>query len=186
VSHQPSSDLRFRAIFDAHHDAVHRYMLRRLEVDDANEATADVFLVLWRRLDMAPAGEAALPWLYAVAGNVVRNRRRSNRRRFRLVARLGSLRQPMPAEPEPLVIRHHEAVEVHQALQRLRPEDQELLRLKAWEGLTNRQIGEVLGVSDRAVEGRYARVLDRLSREIPAVSPQPDPSPRSVAEGGER
>jgi len=186
VSHQPSSDLKFRQIFDEHHDAIHRYTLRRLDVEDANEATAEVFLVLWRRLDKAPNAEPALPWLYTVARNVVRNRHRGNRRRFRLVARLGSVREQTPAEPEALVIRHHQELEVHRALRRLRPNDRELLRLKAWEGLTNRQIGEILGVSDRAVEGRYSRALERLAKAIPQASTQPKPSPRCAAEGGER
>jgi RNA polymerase sigma-70 factor (ECF subfamily) len=183
---QPSSDLRFREIFDAHHDAIHRYTLRRLGVDDANEATAEVFLIMWRRLDKMPPGDAALLWLYGAAANVVRNHNRGNRRRLRLAAKLGSLGEPAPPEPEPLVIRHHQQVEVHEALQRLRSEDRELLRLKTWEGLTNRQVGTILGVSDRAVEGRYARALKRLARELPVTSQQTRPSPRSVMRGGER
>ena len=37
VSQSPSSHANFRRMFDEHHDAVHKYCLRRLNVEDANE-----------------------------------------------------------------------------------------------------------------------------------------------------
>ena len=185
MAQSPSSHVTFRKVFDEHHDPVHMYCLRRLNVEDANEATAEVFLVAWRRVDRIPSGPEALPWLYGVARNVVRNQRRSQHRRARLVARLGSIREAPHEEPEPQVVRHHQEVEVHEALSRLRPQDQELLRLKAWDGLSNDQIGDLLGISHRAVEGRYARALNKMSKYLPTER-QAEPSPRLAQEGGEQ
>ncbi len=101
----PSSDADFRRIFDDCHEAVHTYCLRRLAIEDANEATAEVFLVVWRRLDQVPPGDEVLTWLYGVAHNVVRNYQRGARRYLRVVARVGSMRAPVPEEPAPEVIR---------------------------------------------------------------------------------
>ena len=187
VQRSPSSDADFRSIFDDCHQAVHTYCLRRLAIEDANDATAEVFLVLWRRLDRVPPGSETLSWLYGVARNVVRNYARGARRRLRLAAKVGSLRGPVPEEPEPKVIKRFEEAEVLQALRRLRPQDQELLRLKAWEKLSTRAIGEVLGVSDRAVEGRLARALNRLANALPSpsVARVRQRSPRVVPEGGQ-
>lgn len=185
MAQSPSSHAVFRKVFDENHDAVHMYCLRRLNVDDANEATADVFLVAWRKVDQVPSGSEALPWLYGVARNVVRNQHRSHNRGARLVARLGSVRAAPPEQPEPQVIRHQEEAEVHLALSQLRAQDQELLRLKAWEGLSNDQIGKLLGMSHRAVEGRYARALNKLSKSL-STERQVGNSPRLAQEGGEQ
>lgn len=181
----PSSDADFRRIFDDCHEAVHTYCLRRLAIEDANEATAEVFLVVWRRLDQVPPGDEVLLWLYGVARNVVRNYQRGARRYLRLVARVGSVRAPVPEEPAPQVIRSLEQAEVRRALGRLSLQDQELLLLKAWEKLSNKEIGEFLGVSHRAVEGRFARALNRLAKVLPSASTEHHRSPRPVSKGGE-
>ena len=42
MAQSPSSHAAFRKVFDDNHDAVHMFCLRRLNIEDANEATADV------------------------------------------------------------------------------------------------------------------------------------------------
>lgn len=181
MAQAPSSDATFRRVFDAHFEAIHRYCLRRLDTDDANDATAEVFMVAWRRIADLPSGEESLPWLYGVARNVVSNQRRSSRRKVRLVSRLGSIAEPPVDPPDLQVVQHSEVVEMHEALQKLRPKDQELVRLKAWEELSNQQIGQILGISDRAVEGRYARALRKLGKSLTTGS---NLASRLVEEGG--
>ena len=61
---------------------------RRIGADEAEDVLAETFLVAWRRRDDVP--DDALPWLYAVAGNVLRNRTRAQRRRAALSARLAT------------------------------------------------------------------------------------------------
>ena len=41
-----------------------------------------------------------------------------------------------------------------------------LLGLKVWEGLSNKAIGTILGISHRAVEGRYSRALKKLTKQL--------------------
>ena len=162
----PSTNTRFQVLFDLHHKRVHAYCLRRLSVEDANEAASEVFVVAWRRESEVPAGDEALLWLYAVARNVVRNRLRSTQRQLRLKARSDSV-AGVPADgPEAAMIRTEEHEEVLSAMRSLKPADRELLGLKVWEGLSNEAIGTILGVSHRAVEGRYARALRKLSRVL--------------------
>ena len=38
--------------------------------------------------------------------------------------------------------------------------------MKIWEGLSDAQVGEVLGISGRAAEGRYARAMKKLARQL--------------------
>jgi RNA polymerase sigma-70 factor, ECF subfamily len=61
-----SHEERFRAAYGRHAGAVWRYLARRLGDDDlAEDLTAEVFLVAWRRRGDAPTD--SLPWLYGVA-----------------------------------------------------------------------------------------------------------------------
>ena len=182
-----SSDAQFRVVYDSHVAAIRRYCQRRLPRPDVDDATAEVFLVAWRRVDRMPGGDEALLWLYGVARNVVRNQQRSARRMLRLRSRL-QLASPGGEDTAVQVIRRFEDQEVLDALAKLRPSDQELLRLAAWEGLKPAAIGQVLGIHPHAASMRLGRARNRLARLLDLENQQPASAaiPRPVSEGGER
>ncbi len=175
----PSTDETFSSLFAAHHQELHAYCLRRLPVDDANDAAAEIFLTAWRRLKEIPSGDEARLWLYGVARNVVRNWTRSGRRRLRLVAKVGSLAPPRPEAPDIRVIRSEEHQEVIDAIANLRDSDQEVVRLKIWEGLSNAEVGVILDITDRAVEARYTRSIKKLHKLLAAPTATTTSSPFS-------
>lgn len=128
---------------------------------------ADTLLVLWRRLDDVPP-DAALAWSYRVAGNCLANARRADRRQLRLLTRLTTvtaIEPPGPDLPDP---------RLHGALRSLRPADQELLRLWAWDRLGPRDIAIVMDISPNAVAIRLHRAKERLSV---AMRARKDPGP---------
>lgn len=154
---------RARVLFERHQPDVLAFFLRRLDREDAVEATADVFLTMWRRLDDVPNGAEARLWLFGVAHNVLFNRNRSSRRRRRLVGHYGSAAAPdPPAEPEVVVVRRFEDDAVVAALTNLRPMDREVLTLRLWEEASFDDIARVVGCSRHAAEQRYARALRRF------------------------
>jgi RNA polymerase sigma-70 factor (ECF subfamily) len=56
---EPDREARFRALYaDAYADVL-RFAERRVDASHAEDATADAFLVAWRRLDDAPNKPAA-------------------------------------------------------------------------------------------------------------------------------
>lgn len=162
----PSSHARFRALFDQYHDEMSRYCHRRLGPVDANDATADVFVIAWRRLDDVPPGNDARLWLYGVARNVVSGHRRTIARRVRLAGRLEREGTEEPAGPETVVVRNALSEAVLEALDRLEPADRAVLTLKTWEELSHAEIGQVLGVSQHAVDMRINRALGRLRKAM--------------------
>ena len=188
MARSPRTDAKFRRIYDGHFVAIRSYCLRRLPASDVNDAVAEVFLVVWRRIDDVPDGDEAPLWLYGIARNVVRNADRSARRRDRLSGRLRPFRSPSAPDPETLVIRRSEDDEVLAALAELRPADQEILRLSIWEELSNKEIAEVLDIDAHAVTMRLTRARNRLAgrlgmdkkRQVMWADPQP------VGEGGEQ
>jgi len=175
----------FDRIFALHQEPIRHFCLRRLPVDDVNDAVSEVFVVAWRRIDRSPDPEFALPWLYGIARNVVANSARSRRRRGRLRTKISGLRHEEPVSPERLVVRREEDQGVLDALERLRPADRDILRFKVWEELTNAEIGAILGVTPNAVAVRLNRARNRLAAELGMDTNKPTTWTTPVLNGGE-
>lgn len=161
-----TAERRFREVFDAYHLHVYSYCRRRADAGMARDAASETFLTAWRRINDVPQGEHALRWLYGVARKVLANQYRSRKRYQRLVVKVGSLGNTPSQNLETQVVRRAEDQEVLDALGRLRPEDQELLRLAVWEEMPHGDIGELLGCSAHAADQRIRRAGDRLASEV--------------------
>jgi RNA polymerase sigma-70 factor, ECF subfamily len=151
---------RFDALFAAYGSDVVAYCgWRAASASDAQDATAEVFLTAWRRLDDVPEGDAARVWLYAAARRVLANQRRSSRRRVALSERLALEADSAPQESP--VLGDEEAL-VHEALGRLGSRDREVLLLAEWEGLSPAQIAGVLGCLTVTARGKLHRARRRF------------------------
>jgi RNA polymerase sigma-70 factor (ECF subfamily) len=100
-----------------------------------------------------------------VARNCLANAERSGRRQQRLAARISVVDPPAQTVPGPG--ERDDALD--EALEALRPEDAELLRLWAWEQLAPGEIATVLGISDNAASIRLHRARERLREELRKV-----------------
>lgn len=154
----------FASLYRQHYQAIVGYVLRRTDdPSDAADVVAETFLVAWRRIDVVPEGENQRPWLYGVARRVLANHRRSTRRRRRLHERLMYLPLVHPTDgqvADPPVLGMSE---IHQALDKLRPRDREILLLTSWEGLSAPQLATALGCSPGAAAVRLHRARRRLA-----------------------
>jgi RNA polymerase sigma-70 factor (ECF subfamily) len=169
------AEARFRELFDATYPTVARYARHRgLVGQDAEDLVAATYEVAWRRLDAVPAGDAALPWLLAVALNHLRNHRRKLVRERALVERLPPPDEVAPPN-EPAVIGWRE---IRRALDALADSDRELVLLVAWDGLSPAQAASVLGLTSTAARTRLHRARARLAgllgveRSSPAKPPE--------------
>lgn len=155
---------RFRSLYQAEAVAILGYAARRVgRPEDAADVVADVFTVAWRRIDDVPAGEAARPWLYGVARNVLSNHRRGAWRQDRLTDRLRGELRVMATAVQPA---SEDADIVRDALGRLSADDRELLQLTAWEGLSPNEIALAMDVPAGTVRSRLHRARHQLRREL--------------------
>jgi RNA polymerase sigma-70 factor (ECF subfamily) len=169
-------EAEFRRLFSDHHRRVLAYALRRCEQRaDAEDVVAGTFTVAWRRFADAPEEELRLAWLYAIAARVLANQRRSLRR-------LSALRSRLRAEPLSRPPERVDLEEVLAALRELRPEEQEVLRLAAWEGLTNAELAVALGCTENAAAIRLHRARKRLAGQLEKGT---EPAGHSVVGGTE-
>ena len=167
-----SPDQRFRRLYGAHHLEIHAYLRRRADTETALDALAETYLVVWRRIDAVPSGDDARPWIYGVARKTLANQRRSQHRSQALHDKLADQGSHPTADPATVVVRNAEAWDVLDAMDRLRDNDREVLRLAAWEDLPHDEIAEILGCSTHAVDQRLVRAKKRLERELQRTRPK--------------
>ena len=156
------SDDSFGEAFDRHAPAILRYAQRRLDSQEAaQDVVSDTFTAAWRHWDRRPAPAVLLPWLYAIAGNAVRDQWRSAQRQRRLTRRLSALRTAgHSGDPGEGVVLGHS---ISQAFAALPEADREVLRLVAWEGQTDaRMLGLALGLRPASARSRVLRARRRL------------------------
>lgn len=157
-------DAWYTAVVQEHLDALYRYFVRRAPRQDADDLTAEVFAIAWRRRDDVPQA-AVLPWLYRTAGFVLANHRR----------RAAGL--PMQLLEEPAYDDHAARVadrdELSRALARLSDRDRDVLLLHAWEGLDGAQLADALGISRSGAQAALSRARARL-REVWRTTVQED------------
>jgi RNA polymerase sigma factor (sigma-70 family) len=156
----------FRRLFDSAYRPLLAYALRRTQrLEDAEEVVAETLLVAWRRRAEMPDGAETIPWMYGVARRLIANQRRGQDRRRRLERVLEPF-TPETLDPGELAETADTTRAVIAASRRLREDDQEILRLAAWEGLSRAQIAVSLGCSENAAALRLRRARQRLRKEL--------------------
>lgn len=163
MSEAESARQRLTRLWVEHADAVRRFARRRLPEAEVEDVVSETFSVVWRRIEDVPAD--ALPWIYAVARNVVGTRLRSLDRRTALLDKVaGEPSGEVPAAEVEAVERLHLA----QAWSQLTEAEREVIALVAWEGLSSTEAATVMqclpstfAVRLLRARRRFARLLER-------------------------
>ena len=183
----PAAKSRFDSLYRSHAHAIHLYCLRRLGPNEATDAAADVFVVVWRRLDACPEGDEARLWIYGIARNVVANRRRAAARSTALVNRAAAVAPSDDPGPETVVLRRSEYRELDAALEKLPSRYREVLVLAVWDDLDRESIARLEGVSRAAIDKRISRAYTKLARLMNRHTPRDQVFvvPQTTEEGGD-
>lgn len=173
------SEWAFSEIVERHGKWIYGICRRALHDRElAEDATQAVFLTLSRKAAGMPDQTRLSGWLYRATCFAVadaRKRERRYRRREEVARRLAAERlepsaMPQAAEPE---------VPLDQALAALNERDRNVILMHFYEGLTVRQMGEVLSLSREGAKKRVSRALARLRAKMGAKAP----AAASVASG---
>ncbi|GAA0475327.1 hypothetical protein Ade02nite_41410 [Paractinoplanes deccanensis] len=187
----PDPSRRFTAAYHAHHARVYAYAVSRAGRTLADDIVGDTFLRAWRKWDAVPADP--LPWLLAVARNVIRERYRDEERQASLATELRTWTTEAATDVADDVAERWATLA---ALTALPEDDRELLTLIAWHGLTPRQAAQVIGCSTPTFFVRLHRARKRLQQALtsPPANPlrtpaaplalEPAPAIRFVADNG--
>lgn len=180
LAHSLSEPKTFEVLFDRHFGAVHRYLHRRAGRDIADELTAETFALAFERRATCRASDSVLPWLYGIATNLLRRRRRVERRQLDAYARSGV---------NDWVAYDHEAARVEdssrsaqlaRALAAMKPRERDALLLYAVADLSYEEIASALEVPVGTVATWLHRAREAARRELATA----DPSAPSLATTG--
>jgi RNA polymerase sigma-70 factor, ECF subfamily len=153
-------------LFHQYHDALVRYLTRRLgDRDWAEEVAQETFLRAMRQDSI----QSERSWLFAVATNLVRDeaRKDSRRRRHLELLREESRDDVMAPEPSSLE-RAQEAAIARRAVDALAERDRLALLMRE-EGLNYDEIAEALGMSVGSIGTTLSRARRRLAEAYEAI-----------------
>lgn len=158
----------YGTLFERHAKAIYNYCFRRIgDWSAAEDLVSIVFLEAWRRRDKELPADKVLPWLYGIATNVVRNRRRHERRHAIALSRM-----PPPRPESDFADDTEQRVDDERQMQRalaflglLPRRERDVLVLCGWLEVTYEDAAFALGIPVGTVRSRLSRARRRL-REL--------------------
>lgn len=184
----------FASIVESHQERLLHLCERLLgDAEEARDAAQEVFLRAFRKAaELKPQGQV-YTWLYRVAINHCFNKLRRRRLVRFLRFETGPEEDAPPFDPPAEGADPAASLEARQRWQATRraiaklPDNQKaVLILARFEGLSYRQIAEVLGITEGAVESRLVRAMRRIEAVQPREGAQEKGGPRVPRREGKR
>jgi RNA polymerase sigma-70 factor (ECF subfamily) len=151
----------FAALVLEHSNLVYRVALRMLGAGDAQDACQDVWVKVWQSINGFRGDSAFSTWLYRITINTCLNARERALRRETLELREELPYLPAPSggehDPEATTLSRERKDELVAALQRIRAEHRAALVLRHLEGLSYREISDILEVPEGTAKGWVSR-----------------------------
>jgi RNA polymerase sigma-70 factor (ECF subfamily) len=151
------------SVYDAHFEQLYRYAYARLGVQaEAEDIASQTFLEALRGIDsFEDRGRPVLAWLYRIARNLVVERLRREDTARRLAPVLCPVERNVPG-PEGCV----DSLDLLQALARLTPDQREVIILRFFLQLSNREVAAAVEKTSEAVASLQVRGLAALRRAL--------------------
>jgi RNA polymerase sigma factor (sigma-70 family) len=160
---QSESEEAFASIVERYIHLVHSVALRHTaNPHHAEEITQAVFIILARRADSLGRKTVLSGWLYNAARLTAANFLRSEIRRARREQE--AFMQSTLEETQQEAHWHELSPLLDSAMARLKPSDRDALVLRYFENKSLPEVGNVLGVGERAAQKRVGRALEKLRR----------------------
>jgi RNA polymerase sigma-70 factor (ECF subfamily) len=157
-------------LYDRHFDGIYRYLYTRVRHQaDAEDLTEQVFLKMVDSIQgYRPRGVAFSSWLYRIAHNLLVDRyRRAGREAMELSDELRDNRPQ--SDPAAMAQNSEDRRRLQQAIQRLTPEQQQLITMRFIDNLeveeiarlTHRRAGAIHSMQHRALASLYRFLLEQ-------------------------
>ena len=161
----PTFEAELGSLYRSHASRILGYCLRRLRSrEEAEDAVQQTFLNAYRGLRRGTIPRSETAWLFKIAENVCRERRRAAWRRGRVETVEGPEGiETLAAAPDPEYV---ELDGLADALAALPPNQQRAILLREWQGLSYREIAAELDLTQSAVETLLFRARRSLAQKL--------------------
>jgi RNA polymerase sigma-70 factor (ECF subfamily) len=155
---------QFEALYRRTFPRVYAYVASMLrDRSAAEEVTAQAFERAYRkRSSYRPGRGSQEAWLFGIARNAALDELRRLKRRATLEGEPEDVHATAPEDHADAVVRR---ATVRAALAGLDPRDRDLVALKYHAGLSNAEIGRVLGLTESNVGTKLHRTMEKLRRD---------------------
>lgn len=147
----------FRLLVQEHSGLVYRVALRILGAQDAQDASQEVWIRVWRNIKKFRGESAFSTWLYKITVNTCLSayRREQSRQAREIGDDLSYLPVPpsIEDEPETAALAGERREQLLRALGRVRAEHRAALVLRHMEGLSYAEVAQILEVPDGTAKG---------------------------------
>src|SRR5215211_8051875 len=152
----------FRMLLQEHSGLVYRVALRILGAEDAQDASQEVWIRVWRNIKNFRGDSAFSTWLYRITVNTCLSvHRKESRRGEREYSGEEMPFLPEPpggdADPEAAALGAEQREEIQAALGHVRAEHRAALVLRHMEGLSYSEIAQILDVPEGTAKGWVSR-----------------------------
>ncbi|MDI7275601.1 MAG: sigma-70 family RNA polymerase sigma factor [Anaerolineae bacterium] len=158
----------FGKLYDRYVNRIYSYIYHRVgNHHDAEDLTARTFYRALSHIERyVDRGAPFSAWLYRIAHNLVANWHRDRSRRHTIALDDALLVAGSLASPHERAEARERSESLRQAIRRLGPDRQQLLILKFTDGLSNAEIGQIMGRSEGAIKSLYHRTLLALQEML--------------------
>jgi RNA polymerase sigma-70 factor, ECF subfamily len=158
----------FGELYERYVDRIYNYIYYRVgNVHDAEDITSRTFFRAMSHLqDYQNKGVPFSAWLYRIAHNLVANWHRDRGRRPVVALDELVIKSLAHEHPEVVAESQDDARLLASTIRTLDPTRQELLVLKFSEGLSNVEIGAIMGRSEGAIKSLYHRTLLEMRKDL--------------------
>lgn len=149
----------FKMFFNEHFNPLCNYLhLYIKDRETCKEIAQDTFVKIWESREQIKINTSLKSYLYQAGRNKAIDYIRRSKKEQEIKDELGAVPQfVQPPELESNTVRIRELI--LEAMESLKPKCKEIFWLHKFEGLTQREIADHLGISKRAVEDNIARAL---------------------------
>ena len=174
-----SQALSFSSVYEEFYTKIHHYLKRLVGEFEAEELAQTVFEKISKNLGSFKGDSKLSTWIYKVATNTALDRLKSQSFKYSLAGPLAPLPINLPEAEKPVscasrtldspdkkVIQNEMSECVREFVDRLPPNYRTIIILNEFEGLTNKEIAEVLEISLDSAKIRLHRARKRLKESL--------------------
>lgn len=161
----------FLPLYDKYADQIYRYIARRTgnDKDTAHDILSQTFLDALQHInDFQWQGFPFSSWLYKIAhNNVIKYYKKSEKTRYSPIEEARNVSDLNQNIEDKIELRITQT-QVNDMMRKLDCEEQEILRLKFFEGVSNIEIADIMGLSVTNVGVRVFRALKKAKTLLPS------------------
>ena len=161
--------IEFNELYNQFGKMVYNVSLNYLQnLEEAEEATQDIFVKIYRKIEGFQEQSSLKTWIYRITINHCLDVIKSKKIRMRvLFSRQNKEDDSIEFNHPGVVLEQKEAVsEILNKLNQLPPKQKGALLLKVIDGLSQKEIAEVLDLSEKAVESLLSRARVNMKNQL--------------------